>query len=452
MSSERHTGNRGKAADLLVYLVEDDEAVLLACSQAMMLADITVRSFRSAELALASFDDLPPAVIVSDVRMSGMSGLELLDEIQKRDRDLPVILITGHGDVSMAVQAMRANAYDFIEKPFNSARLVDVVRRALEKRALLLENQALREQLGSLCEKPLIGQSLCIQEIGRTIDSLATTDVDILIMGETGSGKEVVAHALHSQSGRQGPFVALNCGALPESVFESEMFGHEPGAFTGAERRRIGKVEYASGGTLFLDEIESMPLALQVKLLRVLQERCIERLGSNASVPVNCRIVAASKTDLKKLAEQGAFRLDLYYRLNVVTIELPPLRQRLDDIGLLMTYFLSQAGRRFTREIPSWSEQDLLRWQSYDWPGNVRELKAVAERLCLGLSDGLESVPAASVALSSRLENFERCLIRDALRSTRGNVTETAELLQVPRKTLYDKLGRHALDPELFRG
>jgi two-component system C4-dicarboxylate transport response regulator DctD len=316
---------------------------------------------------------------------------------------------------------------------------------------LLLENRTLREQLGTMREKPLIGQSEGIQKVRRTIDSLAATDVDILILGETGTGKEVVAHALHAQSGRKGPFVALNCGALPESVFESEMFGHESGAFTGAVRRRIGKVEYASEGTLFLDEIESMPLSLQVKLLRVLQERCVERLGSNTCIPVNCRIVAASKTDLKQLSDQGGFRADLYYRLNVVTIELPPLRQRLNDIGPLMTYFLSQASRRFNREAPIWTEQDLFRWQHYDWPGNVRELKTVAERLCLAVNDGLDTVQPATVSLASRLENFERCQIREALRTTKGNVTDAAELLHLPKKTLYDKLNRHGLDPECFR-
>ena len=444
-ASERQTG------DLLVYLIEDDEAVLRACAQTMKLADIEVRCFGAAESALAALHDDPPAVIVSDVRLPGMSGLELLDEIGRRDRELPVILITGHGDVTMAVQAMRANAYDFIEKPFNSARLVDVVRRALEKRALLIENRRLREQLGNLREMPLIGHSEGIEKVRRTIDSLAATDVDILILGETGTGKEVVAHALHAQSGRKGPFVALNCGALPESVFESEMFGHETGAFTGAARRRIGKIEYASDGTLFLDEIESMPLSLQVKLLRVLQERCIERLGSNTAIPVNCRIVAASKTDLKRLSDQGGFRADLYYRLNVVTIALPPLRQRLSDLAPLITYFLSQAGRRFNREPPEWTENDLFRWQHYDWPGNVRELKAVAERLCLGVDDGLEPLASASVSLAARLENHERCLIREALRGTHGNVADAAERLQLPKKTLYDKLNRHALDPESFR-
>ena len=279
-----------------VYLIEDDETVLRACAQALKLAELEVRTFASAEQALAACGDDPPAVVVSDVRMAGMSGLELLDVMWQRDREVPVILITGHGDVSMAVQAMRAHAYDFIEKPFSSPRLVDVVRRALERRALLTENRVLREQLGTMREMPLIGSSESIQRVARTIDSLAPTDVDVLIHGETGTGKEVVARALHARSGRTGPFVALNCGALPESVFESEIFGHETGAFTGADKRRIGKIEYASNGTLFLDEIESMPLALQVKLLRVLQERCVERLGSNVSIPVNCRIVAATKT------------------------------------------------------------------------------------------------------------------------------------------------------------
>ena len=435
-----------------VYLVEDDEVVMRACAQALRLADIEVRAFRSAEQALAALDEESPAAVVSDVRMPGMSGLDLLGAVWRRDREIPVILITGHGDVSMAVEAMRAHAYDFIEKPFNSARLVDVVRRARERRALLRENRALREQLGNLREMPLIGASEGIQRVARTIDSLAATDVDVLIHGETGTGKEVVAHALHTRSGRTGPFVALNCGALPESVFESEIFGHETGAFTGADRRRIGKIEHATDGTLFLDEIESMPLALQVKLLRVLQERRIERLGSNVSLPVNCRLVAATKADLKRLSEQGGFRADLYYRLNVVTIELPPLRQRLNDIGPLMTYFLLQASRRFNREAPAWDEQDLFRWQHHDWPGNVRELKAVAERLCLGVGDGLEGVAAPAVSLAARLENYERGLIREALRAVRGNVAEAAERLHLPRKTLYDKLARHGLDPDAFRG
>ncbi|MDR0379601.1 MAG: sigma-54 dependent transcriptional regulator, partial [Candidatus Accumulibacter sp.] len=430
---------------------EDDEAVQRACAQTLRLAGFNGRSFRCAEQVLVALDEESPVTIISDVRMPGMSGLELLDIVWRRDRDIPVILITGHGDVSMAVQAMRAHAYDFIEKPFSSTRLIEIVRRALERHALLRENRVLREQLGSLREMPLIGTSENIQRIARTIDSLADADVDVLIQGETGTGKEVVAHALHVRSGRAGPFVALNCGALPESVFESEIFGHETGAFTGADRRRIGKIEHATDGTLFLDEIESMPLALQVKLLRVLQERRIERLGSNVAIPVNCRIVAATKTDLKSLSEQGAFRSDLYYRLNVVSIDLSPLRQRLKDIAPLMTYFLELAAQRFNRAVPAWDEQDMARWQQHDWPGNVRELKAVAERMVLGVGDGLESAAIPAVSLSARMENYERGQLREALREAGGNVTEAAELLHLPKKTLYDKLTRHRLDPDIFR-
>ncbi|MFK5926000.1 MAG: sigma-54 dependent transcriptional regulator [Desulfuromusa sp.] len=437
--------------NLLIYLIEDDEAVRRGCEQSIQLANLSVRLFETAETALAAMEDFPPAVVVSDVRLPGISGLELLDEMQTYDRDIPFILITGHGDVSMAVQAMRNNAYDFIEKPFHSEHLLGVIRRALEKRDLILEIRRLQEQLGNKGEMPLIGHSDEIQKVRRAIATLAPTDVDLLIFGETGSGKEVVAHAVHTLSGRTGPFVAINCGALPEAIFESEIFGHEAGAFTGAVGKRIGKIEHAEGGTLFLDEIESMPLLLQVKLLRVLQDHCVERLGGNSCIPVDCRIVAASKVNLKHLSEQGSFRADLYYRLNVISIEVPPLRKRLEDIAPLMAYFTSQASSRFNREAVTWSDQDLLRWQQHDWPGNVRELKTVAERLCLGVDDGIDSSGIVTTSLASRVGVYERGLIRDALKSTKGNVVDAAELLQMPKKTLYDKLNMHGLEPKQYR-
>ena len=439
------------AENSMIYLIDDDDSVRLGCEQALQLADLTVRTFKDAESAVASLEEDPPAVVVSDVQLPNMSGLQLLEELKKRDRDLPVVLITGHGDVIMAVQAMRANAYDFIEKPFHSQRLIDVVRRALEKRALIHEIRMLNEQLGKKGEVTLLGRSEGMLKVKRAIAALAPTDVDVLILGETGSGKDVVARAIHEKSGRSGPFVALNCGALPETIFESEMFGHERGSFTGADRQRIGKIEHANGGTLFLDEIESMPQQLQVKLLRVLQERCIERLGSNTVLPVDCRIVAATKVDLKKLSDQGDFRADLYYRLNVVSIELPPLKERPGDIAPLMAFFLSQAAERFKRPVPEWSEHDLLRWHQYDWPGNVRELKAVAERFCLNVNDGLEPAQSTTASLTARMEIFERGLIRDALRSAKGSVADAAELLHTPKKTLYDKLTRHNLNPDHFR-
>ena len=447
-------------SELTVFLVEDDAAVRKGCEQALRLADLAVRAFADAESALAGMEEGLPACVISDVRLPGRDGFALLRILQEKDPELPLVLVTGHGDVTMAVQAMREGAYDFMEKPFAPDRLVEVTRRALERRRLVLENQRLRQQLAA-GPSLLIGQSPAMERIRQLIGALATTDVDILINGETGSGKEVVANAIHLASGRSGPFVALNCGALPESVFESEVFGFEAGAFTGAQKRRIGKIEYASGGTLFLDEIETMPLDLQVKLLRVLQERKVVRLGSNLPVAVDCRVIAASKCDLKAEAKAGRFRADLYYRLNVVSMDLPPLRERREDIPLLMAWFLQAAASRFGRPLPQWGEADLVRWQQHDWPGNVRELKNVAERLCLGLPDGLAgdmfdlpdpAQAAPSVSLAEKLEQAERGFIEAALMEAQGQVTRAADLLQLPRKTLYDKLARLEIVPERFRG
>ena len=439
-------------AELTVFLVEDDSAVRKGCTQALTIADIPVRAFADAESMLAALATTRPALVVSDIRLPGRDGLTLLRELRQFDRELPVLLMTGHGDVAMAVEAMRDGAYDFIEKPFPSERLIAAVRSALDKRALLVENRQLKEQLHAAGLSAVIGQTPAMQDIRRLIGALAPTGVDILINGETGCGKEVVARAIHDASGRRGPFVAVNCSALPETVFESELFGHEAGAFTGAGKRRIGRIEHASGGTLFLDEIESMPLNLQVKLLRVLQERCIERLGSNHSIAVDCRIVAASKADLKALADAGQFRADIYYRLNVVSIDLPPLRERRDDIPLLMAAFLQEAAQRYQRPPATWTPADLARWQAHDWPGNVRELKNVANRWALGLSDALSGTPEAPPAsLGAQVDAAERRAIETALQHCAGNVAQAAELLQVPKKTLYDKLTRHGISADSFR-
>ncbi|HJV92354.1 MAG TPA: sigma-54 dependent transcriptional regulator [Azonexus sp.] len=434
-----------------VFFVEDDAAVRKGCEQALGLADIPVRGFADGEAMLAALAGASPALVVSDVRLPGKDGLTLLRELRQYDRELPVLLITGHGDVAMAVEAMREGAYDFIEKPFPSERLVAAVRSALEKRALILENRQLKERLGDGTTR-IIGQSPAILHIRQLVATLAPTGVDILLNGETGAGKEVVARAIHEASGRRGAFVAINCGALPETVFESELFGHEAGAFTGAGKRRIGRIEHANGGTLFLDEIESMPLNLQVKLLRVLQERSVERLGSNTAIPVDCRLVAASKSDLKAASAAGQFRADLYYRLNVVSIDLPPLRQRRADIPLLMAQFLQEAASRYQRPLATWTPADLARWTAHDWPGNVRELKNVAERWALGLPDTLAPVlESGTLALNAQVDAAERQIIESALRRCDGNVAQAAELLLTPKKTLYDKLTRHGLIAEQFR-
>lgn len=441
-------------ADHPVFLVEDDAAVRKGCEQALSLADIAVRGFADGESMLAALATSSPALVVTDVRLPGKDGLSLLRELRQLDRELPVLLMTGHGDVAMAVEAMREGAYDFIEKPFPSERLITAVRSALEKRALILENRQLKERVGDNGVARIIGQSPAMQHIRQLVATLAPTGVDILINGETGSGKEVVARAIHEASGRRGPFVAINCGALPETVFESELFGHEAGAFTGAGKRRIGRIEHANGGTLFLDEIESMPLNLQVKLLRVLQERSVERLGSNASIPVDCRLVAASKVDLKAAAEAGQFRADVYYRLNVVSLELPPLRQRREDIPLLMAHFLHEAAQRFSRPDAVWTAAELARWSAHAWPGNVRELKNVAERWALGLPDALGGnaiLPDATLSLAEQVDSAERAIIETVLGQSAGNVARAAELLQTPKKTLYDKLVRHGINVDHFR-
>ena len=439
---------------MTVLLVEDDPLVLLGAEQALSLAGMTVFTASDAETALQILTTSPPDVVISDIRLPGADGFELLRKVRDFDGEVPVILMTGHGDIRMAVDAMHSGAYDFLEKPFSSDRLTEVVRRALEKRHLVLENRRLQALVAAQSASDLIGQTPAINEARRRIGALGPTQVDVLIQGETGTGKEVVARALHRASGRRGPFVAINCGALPESIFESEMFGHEVGAFTGAARKRIGKLEYACGGTVFLDEIESLPLSQQVKMLRVLQERRLERLGGNESVAIDCRFIAAAKMDLKVLSDQGAFRADLYYRLNVAHIALPPVRERREDIPLLMTHCVRLAADRYGVNPPSWSELQMASWQGQDWPGNVRELKNVADRLCLGLEGNASSPPANSTespALALQIDAFEKHLIVQALMAHAGNVTLAAEHLKLPRKTLYDKVARHGIDPTGYR-
>jgi len=387
-----------------------------------------------------------------------MSGLQLLRHVLEIDRGIPVILITGHGDISMAVQAMREGAYDFIEKPFPSDRLVETATRAIEKRSLQLEVDTLRRQLSGKqdIESAVLGNSSAIQELRRQILKLADTSADVLVYGETGTGKELVARCLHDYSLRsRGNFVAINCGGIPETLFESEIFGHEAGAFTSAGKRRIGKVEHASGGTLLLDEIESMPLTFQVKLLRTLQERKIERLGSNEEVRVDLRVVAATKFDLKALSAQHKFRSDLYYRLHVAMLELPPLRERREDIPVLFEHFVLQAAVKYAREAPEVPDQCMHRLMANDWPGNVRELRNVADRFVLGLlgthEQALLSAPAAANTLTQHMEMVEKALIEQALRQHDGRPQQVCAALGLAKKTFYDKLHRHGIVIDDFR-
>ena len=437
---------------LQVLLIEDDPDVRLGCEQALQLEDIAVSGVASAEQAQRRIGRDFAGVVVSDIRLPGMDGMALLKALRLIDPELPVVLITGHGDVSLAVQAMKDGAHDFIEKPFSPDLLVEVVRRALDKRRLTLELRQLKARLASRdrLEAQLIGRSPAMARVRQLVADLGNSAADILIQGETGSGKELVARCLHEAGPRRsGHFVAINCGGLPEALFESEIFGHEAGAYTGAGKRRIGKIEYASGGTLFLDEIESMPIALQIKLLRVLQERSLERLGSNTLIPVDCRVVAATKADLKALSDQGRFRADLYYRLSVVTLALPPLRERREDIPLLFEHFLLQAAARHQRPLPAADPARQGRLLAYDWPGNVRELRNVADRCVLGIAAGAppfsDELPAGPRPLAATVEDFERALIAEALGRHAGSLARTAEALGMAKTTLHDKIRKYRL-------
>ncbi|UCV14741.1 sigma-54-dependent transcriptional regulator [Quatrionicoccus australiensis] len=437
---------------LKVLIIEDDPDVALGCEQALQLEGIAAECAGSAEQARKKLGPDFRGIVVSDVRLPKMDGMAFLRELLALDPELPVVLITGHGDVTMAVQAMKDGAYDFIQKPFAPEFLVDVVRRALEKRRLVLEVRDLRRQLAQRdqLEGKLIGRSPGMQKLRQMLTGLADSAADVLIHGETGSGKELVARSLHEASPRRnGNFVAINCGGLPETLFDSEIFGHEAGAYTGAGKRRIGKIEHANGGTLFLDEIESMPLAMQIKLLRVLQERTLERLGSNTTIAIDCRVIAATKTELLELSAKGGFRADLYYRLNVATLNLPPLRERREDIPLLFEHFLLLAAARHQRPVPEIPAARIQQLVGYAWPGNVRELRNVADRCVLGIESGSPPFgqPAADgpTPLAATVEAFERALIADALRR-HGTLGRTAEALAVAKTTLHDKIRKYGLD------
>lgn len=438
-----------------VLFVDDEEHLRLASKQALDLAGFEVECFSSADRIRDFCSRNFAGVVVSDIRMPGQDGISLMNELLEIDPELPVILITGHGDVQLAVEAMRAGAYDFIEKPFASAHLTDTVGRALEKRRMTLEIRKLRSAVGGrdLIEARLIGRSAPMVEIRRQIRAVAVTDADVLITGDTGTGKEVAARALHAASSRRDkPFVAINCGALPADLIESELFGHEAGAFPGAIRARFGKFEHARGGTVFLDEIESMPLELQVKLLRAVQERTITRLGANEPIDLDVRFVAASKLDLEHVADDKSFRRDLLYRLNVVTLRMPTLAARKEDIPRLFIQLANEAAARYQRDPVDVPPGILAAMTNREWPGNVRELRNAAERYVLGLdaqgSGGEAGAPKASLAV--QVGEFERGVIAAELAANGGSLKLTYESLGLSRKTLYEKLQKHGLKREDF--
>lgn len=439
-----------------ILFVDDEEHIRNSTSQSFELAGLEHICFQQPNEMLSLLGKDFNGIVVSDIRMQPMDGIALLEYVQKIDAEIPVILITGHGDVELAVKTLQMGAHDFFEKPYNTNKLMNCLQKALEKRQLYLKLIELQNPHSDDKLDAIIGDSLVSKRLKQQIKTIANTDVDILLNGATGVGKELVARTLHSLSSRaNAPFVAINCGALPLSVIESELFGHEKGSFTGAAARRIGKFEYAEGGTVFLDEIESMPMDIQVKLLRVLQERNLERLGSNHLIDLDIRIIAATKKDLLVESQNGHFREDLYYRLNVAVINIPTLRERRDDIGLLAKYFISTSTKRHNIKELKVNSNKLFELEKQDWPGNVRELRNYCERIALGIDmDALqinEQGGLNNVSLSERVKLYEKQEIIACLTHYAGNVQDCCDALGLPRKTFYDKLARYELNRADYR-
>ncbi|MFD1914349.1 sigma-54-dependent transcriptional regulator [Halodurantibacterium flavum] len=441
-----------------ILLVDDDPDLRDSTAQALDLAGFGVEPFAAAERVLDLVGFGFRGVVITDIRMPGLDGLSLMNRIHDMDRDIPVILVTGHGDVQLAVKAMREGAYDFIEKPFSSSQLVEIATRALDYRRLVLENRVLRAAAGQSddLEQRLVGRSNVMIDLRRRVRTIGPADADVLIVGQTGAGKEVVARALHDLSPRAArPFIAINCAALPATLIESELFGHEAGAFPGALRARYGKFEHAQGGTILLDEIGSMPYEVQGKLLRVIQERVIHPLGGNEARPLDVRFLATSRTPLEDEVAAGRFRADLLYRLNVITLNVPPLTARREDVPLLFLKLVSEAAARYRRDPAPVPPQVLAAIAARDWPGNVRELRNAADRFALGIGlDGEERAgsPDAPGRLADRVAEFERGAIISALVAHGGRLRPVYESLGLSRKTLYEKMQKHGIDKAQYGG
>lgn len=436
-----------------VILIDDERAMRESIAQWLDLADCSVRTFADAQEALSLIHTDFDGVVITDLKMPAIDGMGVLDAVIAIDRDIPVVLITGHGDVNSAVEAMRVGAYDFIEKPFQPERLLSTIKRAGEKRDLVLQNRRLvqRASMGRSIEERLIGDCAAIRTIRAQITEFAAIDVNILLIGETGTGKEVIARCLHEFSPRiDKPYRAIDCGALPAERIEHSLFGE-----LGSENNR-GPFELAKGGTVLLDEVTNMPLEQQVKLLRVLEQREVQRVGEHDTQSLDIRLVSAANSSLAQLIDQQKFRTDLYFRLNTIELQLPPLRERDDDCILLFEHFSQRAAQLHKRDTPPLSSQDVTALRKHSWPGNVRELKNLAERFVLYQSDSVHDLLSPDVdkdtrkTLNAQVSAFEKSIIVYAMTQCNGQISDAADYLGLPRRTLNDKLQRHKIDREQF--
>jgi DNA-binding NtrC family response regulator len=457
-----------------VLIVEDEAAIRLALSGLLRREGYDVEQADSGEPAIARLRTDAFDLVLTDLALgAGASGMDVLRAVKEFQPETPVVMITAHGSEKIAVEAMKAGASDYVPKPFDNDEIRLVLRRALDRTRLERENRILRERIDRDWRfENLIGSGAAMAQVFETVRKVAETDLTVLVRGESGTGKELVAQALHQRSSRRTrPFIAVNCAAISRELVESELFGHEKGAFTGADARRVGKFEAAHGGTIFLDEIGDMPSSTQAKVLRVLQERKLERVGGNRPVEVDVRVVAATHRDLEREVRAGGFREDLYYRLKVVEIDLPSLRERPEDVPALVNHFLEEVSRRLDRPKMPIAPDALARLARHPWPGNVRELRNVVEQaavlaggdaiqesdLRLPVETGDTATPRAdgeakrtfSAAKREAVVDFERSYLLSALRANNGNVSRTAAAIGMVRQSLQQKIRELGLRAEL---
>ena len=445
-----------------VLIVDDEKNIRAGLSHALELDGYDTLLAADGQEALEIIADSEVDLVIADLKMPRVSGQELLRRLVEQYPSVPVIILTGHGTIATAVTAMRDGAYDFLTKPVNLDRLSLLAKRALSTRELAQRHRALQEELESQrSDSAIIGTSAAMQRLMRVVRQVAPTKASVLVTGESGVGKELVADALHRFSDRSGrPLVKVHCAALAETLLESELFGHEKGAFTGAIGRKRGRFELANTGTIFLDEIGEINQAVQVKILRVLQEKAFERVGSEDTLQVNVRVVSATNRDLRRRIDEGAFREDLFYRLNVVHIEVPPLRERREDVPLLATAFVKEFARENGKQIEGIDARAHAALYNYSWPGNVRELRNSIESAVVmaggstielahlppTISQAVDEPGCIRITTGSKLTDAEREIIRATLAANNGNKTRTAEVLGIGRKTLHRKVAEYGLD------
>lgn len=436
-----------------VLFVDDDDDLRHATAQSLTLAGLTVVTATGGAAALREIEQGFEGVVVTDMRMPGIDGLELMARVVARDPDMPVILVSGHADVASAVDALRRGAYDVLEKPFAVDHLVASIERAAERQRLVAENRRLRAAPLDPSEGPLLGHSALIEQLRRTIAQVAAIDIDVLILGETGTGKGVVAQMIHSLSRRRGNLVTVDCGAMPTGIIEAELFGHVAGAVPGNHMPRTGRIEQAHRGTLFLDEIDAMSDPVQLNVQRVLEHREVTPLGATTARALDLRVVSSSSSDLESLVQQGRFRPSLFYRLNGVTLRIPALRERREDVTPLFHAFVLRAAARLGVTPPTLDAQTFRHLQTHHWPGNVRELIRFADSFVLGLSAhaGAAPIEPDQQDLKSRVDAFEAQLIEEAIAAAHGDASRACQSLGLPRKTFYYKVQRLGIDLSRFR-